>query len=349
MEEHMKILLIILSFGLFTFSSVAEWKTHPNGRKEKRHADGTFEIRYPNGRVSIVHPDRRVTLRDPDGTQTIVHPDGTQTKGTWDKKDSIFYKPPKPIIKPTEKKKTVFGLSSYRRATGGVIRFPRKGNVSQSSKGKSDGGVVTKHSDGSVVTKYSDGMVVTTNANKWPYYGRIDTKYPDGRVKVLNPKTGSYEINYPNGKKVLFSSDDGRTKTIYPDGSYAIEHPDGRNETFDKKGRLVEVGMIQVDPGPGVSGVSPGKSSLAMERDKWKKEASLYKNDYLKCKRNLASYSASKPMPIARPVSLGRWSTITPPPVRTGGGYAEGPAGIGGDDETGGDDTGPDKVGGAIQ
>ena len=241
----MKILFIILSFGLFTFSGVADrytWKTQANGSKEKRHRDGTFEIVKPDGRVSIVHPDRRVTLRDPDGTQTIVHPDGTQTKGTWDKKDSIFYKPSKPIIKPTEKKQTVSGLSSYRRPTGGVIRFPRKSETKHANKESK--AKLTQSEMNRIREQIKKGLF-PVKALKLKD-GRIRREYVDGR----------FEFRYPDGRieKVSFRHPGGDTETRYPDGRIEVTDTEG-NTTFstvppsewDKNFKTVTKGVKQYE------------------------------------------------------------------------------------------------------
>ena len=309
----MKILFIILSFGLFTLPAqgaseeskkIAREMFDYIGKKinkkvwEKKHPDGSIETKWKaTGNISRKYPDRLVRKR----------PSGSVT--------TFFYS-----------------------------NHPRRGTQE---------------------TKYPDGRVVTTYNANYPgkLKDHIVTKYPDGREKIVYPKgfnkffetkdskgtTRTYyrkgkgldkqfEVKYSNGQ-VMTKYSSGPLKdhivTKYPDGQVMTMNPDGTFKTVDpsdgKATRTVAGGVID-DSGPTKAkrfvGTGGGgkKSSLAMERDKWKKEAELYKNDYLNCKRNLARYITPKPMPVGPTTQgLGMFTTYQPPvsippPVSKGGG-----------------------------
>ena len=338
MEEHMKILFIILSFGLFTFGGVAEWKTQPDGQKTKRHSDGRFEVRYPNGNVNIVHKDH-IESRYPDGRLIIRNLNGSvRTKGTW-KTENAKSKSNKNILYSLPKSERYSGPVSRGMSGGGGPSY--SGPVSRGmsggggpsysgpvSRGMSGGGGlssgrgvsslsggssnlpgksltiidVKKHTNGDITTKYSDGRIETDDSLG------TTVEYPDGR-----------EVRFDRGERVIVTRyPDGRKKIQYSKGSFRIEHPDGRVEKGYAQSRFH------------IGSPMGKKNLLKFERDKWKKEAELYKNDYLKCKRSLARYTAPKATPPlkSQPVSasgLGVWAQgpkLAPPQTMsaTGGG-----------------------------
>ena len=210
---------------------------------------------------------------------------------------------------------------------------------------------------GTIEIKYTDGRTKT----RWPS-GTTKTKHPDGRTETRWSNGTKQTVSVDGSKRTEFPG--GRTEYKNRDGDLiGVGHTGKKGKDFWQNEKSLDKLLAVCGPtgpigcnsvhiikkasnmlsvcgptGPiGCGQVAPLLEKLKLsllaknsDRDKWKKEAELYKNDYLKCKRSLARYTAPKATPPlkSQPVSasgLGVWAQgpkLAPPQTMsaTGGG-----------------------------
>ena len=261
----MKILLIILSFGLFTFTAQGAGDKCLKAFVSK-YSPKHFVKRFFNLREVIEYPGGRKVIKYSNGQRVTEYPDGSVKIGFTEYSDGrkVTGKKRAKAIKT----RVLYGMRHELTPTFGggdsyVIETPAPRVWFELPPMPGDA-KVTVHPDGREVTEWRynklkvtvhpDGREVTEhpglykqNLGSWKVKehpgvykltehpdgervteypgGRVVKEYSNGRVVTELPGTGKVTV-HPDGRKVTEYLD-GERVTRYLDGSMVTEYPDG--------------------------------------------------------------------------------------------------------------------------